>query len=319
MLVATGLIFMGFILLMAGAEYTVRGSVAIANKLKIPSLIIGLTIVAFGTSAPEFVVSISAALKGSEGIAIGNVVGSNIANLLLILGFAAMIYPITCERKVFLRDYSFLFLVTAVFVAFALGGVFVRWQGLAMLALLVFYIAFNYMNSKKEPVNEEETLSPIADKSWWLVSSVTILGLFGIIYGADLLVGGAVQMAKILGISEEIIGLTIIAFGTSLPELAVTGMAAFRRQNDVALGNIIGSNIWNIVFIMGATATITNVEVPKQFMQYDMWVMLGSTLLLLPLMCTKNRLSRFEGGVFVATYIMYLISQILINRGIWIL
>lgn len=319
MLVATGLIFMGFILLMAGAEYTVRGSVAIANKLKIPSLIIGLTIVAFGTSAPEFVVSISAALKGSEGIAIGNVVGSNIANLLLILGFAAMIYPITCERKVFLRDYSFLFLVTAVFVAFALGGVFVRWQGLAMLALLVFYIAFNYMNSKKEPANEEETLSPIADKSWWLVSSVTILGLFGIIYGADLLVGGAVQMAKILGISEEIIGLTIIAFGTSLPELAVTGMAAFRRQNDVALGNIIGSNIWNIVFIMGATATMTNVEVPKQFMQYDMWVMLGSTLLLLPLMCTKNRLSRVEGGVFVATYIMYLISQILINRGIWIL
>lgn len=314
MLIPVVLILIGFVLLMGGAEYTVRGSVAIANKLNIPTIIVGLTVVAFGTSAPEFVVSISAALKGSEGIAIGNVVGSNIANLLLILGAAAAIYPISTNRKIFVRDYAFLFLVTLLFVLFAIGGTFVRWQGIILLLMLVVFVYYNYRNSKKSDVTSD-AISPIAEKNWYVVLQVTFLGLAAIVFGADLLVRGAVDIARILGVSEEIIGLTVIAFGTSLPELATTGMAAFRKQNGVALGNILGSNIWNIVFIMGVTSTIVNVEVPKQFLQYDLWVMFISTLLFLPLMMSQNKLSRREGILFVFLYLLYLYSQVLIAQG----
>lgn len=309
------MILAGFVLLMWGAEYTVRGAVAIANKLHIPTIIVGLTVVAFGTSAPEFVVSISAALQSAEGIAIGNVVGSNIANMLLILGAAAAIYPISCNRKIFLRDYIFLFLVTLVFMGFAWTGKFVRWQGTVMLMMLAVFVYYNYRNSKRSDVSEE-AISPIARKKWLTVIEVTVLGLVAIIFGADLLVKGSVHIARIWGVSEEMIGLTIIAFGTSLPELATTGMAAFRRQNGVALGNILGSNIWNIVFIMGAASTIVDIEVPKQFLYYDLWVMAGSTILLLPFMWTKSKLSRVEGMFFVSLYLLYLVSQVLISKGI---
>lgn len=314
MIVSLALIFIGFILLMGGAEYAVRGAVAIANKLHIPTMIIGLTIVAFGTSAPEFVVSISAALNGSAGISIGNVVGSNIANLMLILGAAAVIYPITCQFKTFLRDYAFLLLVTLLFIAFALGGVFVRWQGFVMLGLLAAFVIYNYRNSKHDTV-DEETASPLKNSNWFIVLLVTAAGMAAIIYGADLLVDGAVRLARLLGVSEEIIGLTVIAFGTSLPELATTGMAAFRRQNDVALGNIIGSNIWNIVFIMGATASITNVPVAPQILRYDVWVMLGATVLLLPMMYSKCRLERLEGLFYLLGYCVYIVSLVMISKG----
>ncbi|MBQ8785295.1 MAG: calcium/sodium antiporter [Alphaproteobacteria bacterium] len=315
MLHASFLILVGFVLLMVGAEYTVRGAVAIANKLKIPPIIIGLTIVAFGTSAPEFVVSIRAALSGGAGISIGNVVGSNVANVLLILGAAAMIYPITCERRVFLKDFTFLLAVNIIFVVFSFTGTFVMWQGIVMLLLLFAFIYYNYRNSiNSEP--DEESTSPIAEKNWLFVVGVTVLGLAGIIYGADLLVKGAVDIARILGISEEIIGLTIIAVGTSLPELATTIMAAIRHQNGVALGNVVGSNIWNIVFIMGFTSTVIDVPVPQQFIYYDMWVMLLSTIILLPIMMTKSRISRIEGTFFVIIYALYLVSQILISKGI---
>lgn len=313
------MIIAGFGLLIVGAEYTVRGSVAIANKLRIPPLVIGMTIVAFGTSAPEFVVSINAALTGAQGIAIGNVVGSNIANLLLILGFAAMVYPVTSNRKIFIRDYAALLLVTLLFVVFALAGSFVRWHGIVMLSLLLAFLVYNYHSAKagRVEMDSQETSSPLASRGWLLVLTVTAFGLVAIIYGSDLLVAGSVALARILGVSEEIIGLTIIAFGTSLPELATTGMAAFRRQNDVALGNIVGSNIWNIVFIMGGASTIVNIPVPVQFLRYDIWVMLGATLLLFPLMYTKNRLSRGEGLVFVLAYLIYIMSQILLAKGIW--
>lgn len=314
------MILTGFILLMAGAEYAVRGSVAIANKMNIPPLIIGMTIVAFGTSAPEFVVSISAAMSGSAGISLGNVIGSNIANLMLILGLTAMIYPVKCVRNTFFKDYAVLFGVTLLFAFFALAGTLVRWQGIIMLLILLIFLFYNYDSARKndEAITEAETTSsPLAKKSWWMISAITVAGLSAVVYGADILVDGAVRLAKMLGVSDDIIGLTIIAFGTSLPELAASGMAAFRRQNDVALGNIIGSNIWNIVFIMGATSTIVDVDVPSQFIHYDIWVMLGSTLLLLPLMYTKNRLSRGEGLVFVIGYIFYIVSQVMFSKGIW--
>lgn len=289
-----------------------------ANKLNIPSLIVGLTIVAFGTSAPEFVVSITSALQGAEGLVLGNVVGSNIANILLILGLTAAIFPIAVKRKEFFRDYGFLLLVTLVFIGFALSGVFVRWMGIAMLLLLIVFIIFNYRQSKNSTeVESEETKSPWAKKSWGVVIVATLAGLGCIVYGADLLVDGAVSIARVFGVSEEIIGVTIIAFGTSLPELATSCMAAFRKQSDLAIGNVLGSNIWNIVFIMGVAASITEVEVPLQFIRYDMWVMLAATLILLPLVWKKSCITRTAGICFVVFYVTYLASQIMISRGVF--
>lgn len=317
MLTAIALIIVGFVLLMIGAEYTVQGSVAIANKLKIPTIIIGLTIVALGTSAPELVVSIKSALNGVAGISLGNIIGSNIANVFLILGAAALIHPIKCRRRIFLRDYKFLFFVTTVFLLFALSGKFVLWQGVVLLLILLGFIYYNYRNTSKSTVCEG-SVSPMAQNAWYVVLAVTTAGLFAIIYGADLLVKGAVDIAKILGVSDEIIGLTIIAVGTSLPELATTVMAAIRKENDVALGNILGSNIWNIVFIMGVTPVITEVSVPLQFIRYDIWVLLLSTILLLPVMMTRARIDRNEGGLFVVLYGFYLFSQIMIAQGAWI-
>ena len=306
----------GFLLLVMGAEYTVKGSVAIANKLKIPMIIVGLTVVALGTSLPEFVVSVKAALKGVAGISIGNIVGSNIANILLILGGAALFYPVKCRRRIFLKSYKFLFLVNVVFLVFALTGRFVLWHGLVMLGLLVAFIYHNYKNANKTAVSED-SLSPIAHKNWLYVIAVTLFGLVAIMYGADFLVKGASDIAKIFGVSDEIIGLTIVAVGTSLPELATTIIAALKKQNDVALGNIIGSNVWNIVFIMGFTSVVIDVPVPLQFIYYDIWVMFLSMLLLYPAMMTKARLSRGEGVVFVVVYIFYIVSQVMIAKGVW--
>ncbi len=316
MLYAFFLIAIGLILLIFGAEWTVKGAVAIANKLKIPMIIVGLTVVALGTSLPEFVVSVKAALSGSAGISIGNVVGSNIANILLILGSAAIFYPIKCRRRIFLRNYKFLFLVSSIFVAFAMSGRFIFWQGIILLGLLFGFIYYNYKNSSKVAVSED-SLSPLANKNWFLVIIITAIGLSAIMYGADFLVKGATNIAKIYGISDEIIGLTIVAIGTSLPELATTIVAALKHQNDVALGNIIGSNIWNIVFIMGFTSVVTEVSVSKQFMYYDIWVLFLSTLLLYPVMMTKARMNRIEGAVFVSVYVLYMLSQIMIVKGYW--
>ena len=316
MISALCFILVGFVLLIGGAEYLVKGAVAIANKLKIPAIIVGLTIVAFGTSTPEFVVSIKAAFNGAAGIAIGNIVGSNIANILFILGVTSVIYPVVCNRKEFLRDYKFLLLVNVLFVCFAITGKFVCWQGLVLLALLFAFIYFNYRNSKDNDASED-AVSVLASKSWWVVVLITIAGLIAIMYGADLLVKGAVDIARILGVSEEIIGLTIVAVGTSLSELATTVVAALRKQNGVALGNIVGSNIWNIVFIMGLTSTIIDVEVPRQFLLYDIWVMVLATMLLFPIMLSQNKISRIEGGVFLLIYMAYLLSQILIANGVW--
>lgn len=315
MLSASLLILFGFVLLMWGAEYAVQGAVAIANKLKIPALIVGLTIVAFGTSAPEFVVSLRAALQESEGITIGNIVGSNIANILLILGAAAVIYPVSCIRHVFLRDYAFLFFVTGIFTLFAMMGKFVRWQGILMLLLLFLFIVYNYFTSKINTGKDDENVSPLVDKSWFFVIFISVFGLAAIVWGSDLLVDGAVSLARMLGVSEEVIGLTIIAFGTSLPELATSCMAAFRQQTDVALGNVIGSNIWNIVFIMGAICTVTDIEVPTQFLLYDIWIMVLATVFLLPFMYSDNKLSRIEGFVFVLLYLCYIISVSLFSKG----
>lgn len=319
MLAAIAGILCGFVLLMGGAEFAVRGAVAIAARLKIPTLIIGLTIVALGTSIPELVVSMKAALQGNAGISVGNVIGSNIANVLLVLGASALIFPVTCSGKAFYRDFSFLFMVTLVFAFFVVNGKLVNWNGWIMLAMLALFVIYNYYNAKDDGADDEEIPSALVNKGWLSILLALAGGMTAIVYGTDFLIGGAVTVAKILGVSEEVIGLTIIAIGTSMPELATSCVAAFRHQNGIALGNVVGSNIWNIVFIMGATSAITDVKVADQFILFDLWVMLFASFMLLPMMMFKNKITRAEGVFMLGCYTAYLYAQILISRGEMIL
>ena len=306
---------LGFVLLMGGAEYAVRGAVAIANRLHIPTLIIGLTIVALGTSVPEFVVSMKAAVNGNAGISVGNVIGSNISNVLLVLGASALIYPIACNKKAFYRDFSFLFVVTLFFAFFVSQGKFVSWNGWVLLTLLVLFVVYNYFGAKGDGCGEEEIPSQLVNKGWLVIFAALIGGMTAITYGTEFLMKGAIDLARIWGVSEEMIGLTIVAVGTSMPELATSAMAAFRRQNGIALGNVVGSNIWNIVFVMGATSTITDVNVAPQFMRFDVWVMMGASFILLPMMLTKNRITRIEGFLMLLGFFAYIGAQILIAKG----
>lgn len=315
MLMPLLLIVLGFVLLMGGAEYTVRGAVAIANRLHIPSLIVGLTIVALGTSVPECVVSIKSALSGNAGISVGNVIGSNIANVLLVLGASALIYPISCDGKAFYRDFSFLFVVTLVFSFFVINGRFINWNGWVLLGFLILFLIYNYIGAQSDENFENEIPSQLVDCGWLIILFALSAGLAAIAYGADFLVKGAVDIARILGISEEIIGVTIIAVGTSMPELATSCVAAFRHQNGIALGNVVGSNIWNIVFVMGATSAITDVKVADQFILFDVWVMMFASFMLLPIMMFKNKITRAEGMFMLLCFGAYIYAQVLINRG----
>lgn len=314
MLEAILFIILGFVLLMGGAEYAVRSAVAIANRLHIPSLIIGLTIVALGTSIPEFVVSIKSALAGNAGIAVGNVIGSNIANVLLVLGASALIHPVSVNQKSFYRDFVFLFLATVMFALFVMTGKFVAWNGFVLLIMIVPFILYNYWGIKKGK-NQEEIPSQLVNSSWPAILAALGGGLLAIAYGADFLVGGAVDLARIFSVSEEIIGVTIIAVGTSMPEMATSCVAAFRHQNGIALGNVVGSNIWNILFVMGLTAAMTDVDVAKQFMAFDIWVMVITSFMLLPMMLFKNRITRIEGLVMVIGFVFYIIAQLMIVQG----
>ncbi len=318
MFLAIGAIILGLVMLVGGAEFLVKGAVAIASKLKIPTLVIGLTIVALGTSVPEFVVSLKSALNGNAGISVGNVIGSNIANVLLVLGASAVIFPVTCSGKAFYRDFSFLFMVTLVFAFFIVNGKLVSWNGWVMLTMLVLFVLYNYNNAKDDPM-EDDIPDQLANKGWVSILVAAMGGMFAIVYGTDFLVYGAVKIATELGVSEEIIGLTIVAIGTSFPELATSCVAAFRHQNGIALGNVLGSNIWNIVFIMGATSVITDVKVADQFILYDLWVMLFSSFMLLPIMMFKNKITRLEGAVMLCGYIVYTYSQVLLAQGSWVL
>ncbi len=303
----------GFVLLMGGANYLVKGSVAIANKLNIPPLVVGLTVVAFGTSVPEFVVSIKSALIGAGGISVGNVVGSNIANVLLILGVSAIISPLAIDKKSFIKDFCFLMVVTIVFVAFALTGAFVTWMGLLMLCMLLGFVIFSYYSSKNNKnIDNPSAKSPMADKPWLMVICVTVASIAVIIFGSDLLVNGAVTIAQSFGVSEEIIGLTLVAFGTSVPELATSAVAAYRKQSEIAIGNVMGSNIWNILFIIGASSSIIDIEVSKQIMHYDMWIMLATSAMLF-FATKKGNIGRKAGIIFFIIYILYIMSQIYIS------
>jgi cation:H+ antiporter len=306
-----GLFVAGLILLPLGAEIMVRGAVAISERMGVSPLVVGLTVVAFGTSLPELVVSLRAALSGSEGIAIGNVVGSNIANVLLILGVAATLSPIAVKKGQYVSDGTIMCGVTLLFIPLALSGVVVRWHGAAMVALLVAYLVWSYWREKRGEgagvADDVAEMEGLAGKSWGVIIAATVGGLIGVMLGAELLVSGAVSIARAFGVSEEVIGLTMVAFGTSLPELATAVAAAMKRQAELAVGNIIGSNIFNILAILGITSMVTPLPISSGVLGFDMWIMVISALILMPLFLFGIRMGRVFGVTFVAGYLAFIV------------
>lgn len=323
MIISVILLLAGLVLLVAGAEGLVRGASSLAVRLRIPALVIGLTIVSFGTSAPELTVNLAAAFSGSPDLAIGNVVGSNIANIFLILGICAFIRPLTVKSSTVWKEIPLALL--AVILLFVMGNdalidgvsynAISRSDGIVLLSLMaifMYYIVSMARSDKKDVKNEgEEALVEYGV----LMSFLFIVGgLIGLVFGGNILVTEAVEIAKAAGLSEAFIGLTIVGVGTSLPELATSVVATRRKQDDIAVGNIVGSNIFNVFLILGTTAVITQLPF-NAAASTDVLVAVGATALLFVFMFVfrKHKLTRIEGGVFLALYLGYIVY--LINRG----
>ena len=308
-------IAIGFVLLLGGAEYLVKGSVGLARRFGVSPLVIGMTVVALGTSAPEFVVSLDAALANAAGIATGNIIGSNIANILLILGVTAMIKPIQGDPETVMRDGMILLGCSAVFTFLCWLGVLDKMAGFILFAMFIAFLVYSYWRERhgQDPavaeLHEHEADDIEAPDNPWVLTLMTVGGIAAVVYGAQLLVDGGTEVARIYGVSEEVIGLTMIAIGTSLPELAASGMAAIRGHTDVALGNVIGSNLFNILGVLGAVSLIQPLPVAQQLLSFDLWVMMGATILLVPFMITRWQLSRMEGLVFACGYCAYIAVQ----------
>lgn len=297
----------GFALLIAAGELLVRGAVSIAAYFGIPSLVIGLTIVAFGTSAPELVISLKAALTGHGDIAVGNVVGSNIANILLVLGMPALLKAIPCDTDGTWRNAVFMVFATGVFLVFSFFQPFSFWQGVALLLLLAVFLGDSVVFSRKNKTAQADgdALEGRVD-NLALASGMLILGLIGLPLGGNLAVNGAVGLAKLYGVSEAAIGLTIVALGTSLPELFTGLIAARRGHTELAIGNVIGSNVFNLLGILGTTALITPVYAPASIVSFDIWVMAASAFFLLPFVFFSRPISRSVGVLMVLSYIAYI-------------
>ena len=302
----------GLTLLFVGGEALVRGAVGTARALNISPLLIGLTVVAMATSAPELVVSLQAALENRPSLAIGNVVGSNIANILLILGIAAIISPLPCQRALVYRDGAMMVAGAGLLTVLGVYGLIARWHGALMLIALAGFIFYTFYTEQKGRngaadvhTSEADDVPPPPGGTVGAIG-LLVLGLAMLLVGSEMLIYGATETARDLGVSEAVIGLSLVAIGTSLPELASVGIAAWRGHSEVALGNVIGSNIFNVFAILGTTATVVPVEIDPQFATLDLWVMLAASVILLPLMLSGARITRVEGGVFLAAYAAYI-------------
>lgn len=318
MILAFVLLIVGFVLLVKGADVFVDGSSGIAKFLKIPSIVIGLTIVAFGTSAPEAAVSIIAGVNGSNDIAVGNVIGSNMFNLLGVLGVSALISPVRVDGEIVKKQFPFMLAATAVFALAAfdavLGGGEVNMisRGEAFILLILMGI-FLYsvitfaLSSRKENGGEEKEDKP---KSLWKCILFTILGLAGIIVGGQFVVDSASKIATSFGMSETLVGLTIVAVGTSLPELVTSIVAARKGESDIAIGNVVGSNVFNILFVLAASAAITPMSINAQGL-CDLLILMAVSMLAYVFCVTQKTINRVEGGILVAMYAGYMTFAII--------
>jgi len=312
MLMIWGGVAVGLVILLLAGDALVKGAVNLSLRVGIPALIVSLTIVAFGTSAPELLISINAALDDAPGIALGNVVGSNTANILLVLGVPALLAVMHTSQCNTRKSYVIMIAGSVLFIALAFRGVFDWIAGVILLSVLAVILGdairegLAHRRAGLEAEDEEEPEGADPDMPWWKIGLFLALGLVGLPLGADLLVDSSVEIAMIFGVTDTVIGLTLVALGTSLPELATTVMAALRRQADVALGNVIGSNMFNLLAIIGVASLIAPIPVDPEFLQFDLWVMLGASLLIFPLVFLARDLTRLWGIALSALYLGYI-------------
>lgn len=316
----------GLVLLVAGAEVLVRGAAKLAAQFGIPPLIIGLTVVAFGTSAPETAVSVQAALNGSGDIAIGNVLGSNIANVLLILGVTSLVAPLIVSRQLIRLDVPIMIGASLVTYALAWDGSLSRLDGALLFSAVIAYTAFLIISSRRataaataddefaKEFGLDETPKPYASL---INAGLVVAGLVLLVTGSNFLVEGAVSLARALGLSELVIGLTVIAIGTSLPELATSILAAIRGERDIAVGNIVGSNIFNLLCVLGLASLVSPdaIGVAANALAFDFPVMIAVALACLPIFFTGYAINRWEGLLFVAYYVAYTVYLVLVSTG----
>ncbi len=312
----------GLLLLAFGGEVLLRGAIGVASRLGLSPMLIGLTVVAFATSMPELVVTVTAGLENVTDIGVGNVVGSNIANILLILGVASVISPIATKPQLVLRDCIAVLVATLVFVGFAYYGELSFPHGMVMIACLIGYVWYSYrtdgarngdngsdgseLAGLDDEVAEEIESAP---KSLGIALALVIGGIVGLVLGSELLVRGAVQIARAAGVSETVIGLTLVAFGTSLPELATSITAAIRGHTEVALGNALGSNLFNLLLILGVLALVIPFEVDANVLNFDAWIMAAVSLMVVPIIMICGRIGRASGIVFLLLYGAYIAYQ----------
>jgi cation:H+ antiporter len=299
----------GLALLIASGDFLVRGASSLALRFHISTLVVGLTVVAFGTSAPELFVSVRAALEGTPDIATGNVVGSNICNLALVLGITSLISPIKVHRDSLRIDWPVTMGASLLLFGLMFGGEISFWEGILFVGLLIIYIVFLIRKSRKEYMSNQalkevvEVTAP--SKTVWKDLLFLAIGVAGLYFGSEWFVGSARELAGYLGVTERVISITVVALGTSLPELVTSVIASFKKESDLAVGNLLGSNIFNIFSILGFTSIIKEIAVNDTILRVDMLWMLAITLLVLPMMISKRVITRAEGGMLLFVYCVY--------------
>lgn len=310
MIIELLILIAGLALLVYGADLLVRAASALAESFGIPKLIVGLTVVAFGTSAPELAISLQSAYSGYPGILVGNVIGSNIANILLILGIAALIYPVKVATKIIRVDVPVMIFCGLLMFAISLNGIIGFWDALLLTVILIIYL---YMLANEARYSMQNHIAGIEKISRVKESFILIIGFVMLIYGADLMVDSAVSIAEALGMSELIIGLTIVSVGTSLPEVAAAVAAMLRKEYEMVVGNVLGSNILNILAVIGFTGLFfpDAITIQPQSLQFDIPIMLVTFFACLPIFFTGYSISRWEGALFLAYYCAYIIFLIL--------
>lgn len=310
MLIPVLLLVLGLVVLIFSGDFLVKGAVGIAQKFDISPLVIGMTVVSFGTSAPELFVSVGAAMDGVPELAIGNVVGSNIANIALVLAITVLIFPIVVDKNSKIIDWPMMMGSTVLFYLFALDNEIQRWEGIVLVAIIVLFIIFIIRKSRRDktPPSEEEVEAP---SKQWLTYVFLLGGLVGLKFGAEWMLEGAIGIAEQSGMSKEIIGVTIIAIGTSVPELVASGVAAYRKQTDISIGNLIGSNIFNIMVVIGITAIIKPITITNNQLSFDFVWMIAVAVILFPLLVLGKKMGRGAGVILISLYTAFIILCVL--------